>query len=172
MVKQYKIDEVNNLVEKIENRKNLVLTDYSGVTVQSLSSLRKQLREKNAEYKVVKNNLLKLALKETGYEGLNDYIRGPVAVAFVNDEIAEVAKILKDFSKEEDKFSFSAGYLDNSVFDKEQMAKIAELPSREVLLGQIMSLLNGPAQGMAIGMNEIMSSLARGINAVAEKNNK
>ena len=172
MIKQYKIDEVENLVEKLQAKSNLILTDYSGVNVKGLSILRNKLREKNAEYKVVKNNLFKLALKKVGKDGLDDYIKGPIGVAFAGEEFGEIAKILKDFGKEQEKFSFAAGIMDDVIYNQDQIKTIADLPSREVLLGQIMSLINAPASGIAMGINQIMASLARGIQAVAEANNK
>jgi len=170
MVKQYKLDEVNLLIEKLEAKKNIIFTDYSGVSVKELGSLRRQLREKNAEYKVVKNNFLKRALKEAGYENLDSYLKGPLGIAFVADEVGEVAKVLKNFEKEEKNFSFSIGVIDNILYQEEQVRRIADLPPKDVILSQIMSLVNGPTTGIAVGVNEIMASLARGIKAVAEAN--
>ena len=171
MVKQYKIDEVSNLSLKLEERNNIILTDYSGVKVKNLNDLRKRLREKGAEYKVIKNNLFKLALKEKGYENLDDHLKGPTAVAFAGEQFGEIAKILKTFAKEQEAFSYSIGVFDNVVYLEDQVKTIADLPSHEVVLGQVMSMVNGPASGIAIGMNQIMSSLARGIKAVAEVSN-
>jgi large subunit ribosomal protein L10 len=172
MVKQNKVDEVAFLVSKLKERKNLILTNYSGIMVKDLSKLRKTLRSKNAEYRVVKNTLFRRALKEVGIQGLDEYLKGPVAVAFIKEEIGEVAKALKDFSKDVEKFSYSAGVLDNVLYGQEQIRRIADLPSKEVLLAQIMGLINGPARGIAVGMDQIMASLARGIKAVAEAKNQ
>jgi large subunit ribosomal protein L10 len=172
MVKQYKVDEVTYLVSKLKDRSNLILTNYSGIMVKDLSKLRKTLRNKNAEYRVVKNTLFKRALKEVGIKGLDDYLKGPVAVAFIKNEIGEVAKALKDFAKDVEKFSFSAGILDNVVYSQDQIKRIADLPSREVVISQVMGMINGPARGIAVGVNQIMASLARGIKAVAEAKNQ
>ena len=84
--------------------------------------------------------------------------------------MGEIAKVLRDFAKEQEKFAFSLGLLDNVVYSADQVKQIADLPSKEVLLSQVMSLVNGPGTKIAIGINQIMASLARGINAVAEKN--
>ena len=84
---------------------------------------------------------------------------------------ARVAKILKEFAAKNEKFTYFAGILENVVYGKEQIKKVADLPSKEVLLSQTMSLINGPAQHIASGMNQIMASLARGIKAVAEAKN-
>ena len=115
MVKQYKIDEVSNLSQRLDERKNIILTNYSGVKVKSLNELRAKLREKDAEYKVVKNNLFKLALKEKGYENLDEHLKGPIAVAFAGEQFGEIAKVLKDFVTEEEKFSYSIGVFDNVI---------------------------------------------------------
>ncbi len=171
MVKQYKVDEVGVLVEKLKEKSNFILTDYSGVKVNDLAGLRRQLREKNAQYKVVKNNLFKRALEEAGYQQIDNHLKGPIAVAFAGEESGEMAKVLKEFAEKNDKFSYSAGILDNVLYDENQIKKIADLPSKEALLSQIMSLVNGPGTGIAVGTNQIMSSLARGIKAVAEANN-
>jgi len=172
MVKQYKVDEVSFLVSKLKDRSNLILTNYSGIMVKDLSKLRKTLRSKNVEYRVVKNTLFKRALKEVGIQGLDDYVKGPVAVAFIKEEIGEVAKALKDFAKDVEKFSYSAGILDNVVYGQDQIKRIADLPPKEVVIAQVMGLINGPARGIAVGMNQIMASLARGIKAVAEAKNQ
>lgn len=171
MVKQYKVDEVKDLAEKLEQRGNFIITNYSGVKVNDLAVLRRQLTEKNAQYKVVKNNLFKRALEQSGYENIDEFLKGPVAIAFAGEEAGDVAKTLKEFAKTNDKFSFTAGVIDKVVYDESQIKRIADLPSKEVLLSQTMSLINGPARGIAVGMNQIMASLARGINAVAEANN-
>ena len=171
MVKQYKIDEVSELIGRLKERKNFILTDYSGVKVNDLAALRRQLSEKDAQYKVIKNNLFKRALKETGYVSIDEHLKGPLGVAFSGDQVGEVAKILKEFAEKNEKFSYLAGVFDNVVYGKEQIKRIADLPSREVLLSQTMSMINGPARSIATGMNQIMASLARGIQAVAESRN-
>ncbi len=170
MVKQYKIDEVSNLVSKLKDKGNIILTNYSGTKVKDLSMLRRQLREKNAEYKVVKNNLFKRALADLEYADLDAHLKGPIAVAFVGEEVGEVAKVLKDFGADQKSFSFSAAVFENVVYDADQVKQIADLPTKDVLLAQTMSMINGPTTGIAMGMTQIMSSLARAINAVAEKN--
>jgi large subunit ribosomal protein L10 len=170
MVKQYKVDEVVSLTERLKLKKNIILTNYSGVKVKDLSDVRRKLREKNCDYKVVKNNLFKRALREVGAAQIDDYLKGPVGVVFTENDLTEPAKVLKDFTKDHENFKYSVGIMDNVVYTNDQIKKIADLPSREVLLSQIMSLINGPGSKVAIGINQIMASLARGIKAVAEKN--
>ncbi len=170
MAKQYKIDAVNKLIEKVKEYQNIILTDYSGVKVSELTKLRSQLKEKGAYYQVVKNNFFRKALKDAEYSDIAASLKGPIAVAFANEEIGDVAKVFKNFKKEQTKFDFFLGVIDGVIYDEKGVKKFADLPSKEVLLSQILSLINGPTTGMAIGINQIMTSLARGIKAVAEKN--
>ena len=171
MIKQYKIDEVSVLKEKLKDRGNFILTDYSGVKVNDLAVLRRSLAEKNATYKVVKNNLFRRAIEESGYVKMDEHLKGPMGVAFSGDQIGDVAKVLKEFSDKNDKFSFFAGVIDRVVYGKNDIKRIADLPSKEVMLSQTMAMINGPARTIATGMNQIMASLARGIKAVAEAKN-
>jgi len=171
MVKQYKVDEVADLKARLQERGNVILTGYSGVKVNDIAVLRRQLSEKGAKYKVVKNNLFRRALEECGYKNIDEHLKGPIGVTFAGEQVGEVAKVLKEFADKNDKFSFFAGILENTVYGKEQIRKIADLPSKEVLLSQTMSMINGPARYIATGMNQVMASLARGIKAVAEAKN-
>ncbi len=169
MVKQYKVDEVALLVEKLNSKKNIILTQYSGIKVKHLGVLRKKLRAVGVDYKVVKNNLFRRALKETGYEVIDEYLKGPTAVAFTDSDVSAAAKIFKDFKKEIAEFEVRAGIMENVVYGGTQMEKLADLPSKESLLSQIMMLLNAPLTNIATGMNQVIASVARGIKAVADQ---
>ena len=170
MVKQYKVDEVQSLVAKLKSKGNFVLTNYSGIKVKDLSILRGKIRETGAEYKVVKNTLFRIALKESGYVAIDDYLKGPIAVAFTEEDLCALSKVLKEFKKEQNNFAYTAGVMENVVYGEKDIERLADLPTKEVLLSQVMSLINGPASHIAMGMNQVMASLARGIKAVAEKN--
>ncbi|MFW5807537.1 MAG: 50S ribosomal protein L10 [Spirochaetota bacterium] len=171
MAQQYKIDFVNEIKETLAEKKNIILTKYSGVKVAKMSALRTEIKSKGAKYKVIKNNLFKRALDESGYETIDEHLKGPIGVAFAGDEIGDVAQVLKKFKDDQESFEYFLGIIENTVYNQAQLATIADLPPKEVLLGQILSLVNAPSSKIAMGMNQIMASLARGINAVAEKNN-
>jgi large subunit ribosomal protein L10 len=170
MAKQQKIDQVQAITLKLKEKQNIIFTNYSGIKVSSLTALRNKLRVKNIDYKVIKNNLLKRALKDTGYPEVDQYLKGPIGVVFVNSDLGEAAKILKEFKKEQEKFSYSLGIMDNVVYNEDQIRRIADIPSKEVLYSQIMSLLNSSARNIAVAMNQTIASVARGVKAVAEKN--
>jgi large subunit ribosomal protein L10 len=170
MAKQQKIDQVQAITLKLKEKKNIIFTNYSGIKVSSLTALRNKLRVKNIDYKVIKNNLLKRALKDNGYPEVDQYLKGPIGVVFAHSDLGEAAKILKDFKKEQEKFSFSLGIMENVVYNADQIKKIADIPSKEVLYSQIMSLINSSARNIAVAMNQTIASVARGVKAVAEKN--
>lgn len=160
MVKQYKIDAVTELVSKLGEQRNIILTNYSGVKDTDIRRLRIQLREKGAGYKVVRNNFFRKALKDAGISAdITSSIKGPIAVAFMNDQVGDVAKVFKAFKTEQEKFQYFLGIVEGVVYDEKGVQKLADLPTKDGLLCMI-----------AGGMNQVMASVARGINAVAEKN--
>ena len=95
MLKQQKIDKVQELVQKLGEKNNLIFTNYSGIKVSTLDTLRSKLREKGADYKVVKNRLFKKALKDAGYVEVDEFLKGPIGVVFSAEDLGEIAKILK-----------------------------------------------------------------------------
>ena len=170
MVKQYKIDGVNVIVDKLNANKNIILTNYSGIKVSALTELRNGVKQKGSKYQVVKNNLFRKALKDCGYTAIDDFLKGPIAVAFAGDQVGEVAKLFKDFKKDQEKFELLGAIIDGVVYNAEGINRIADLPSKEALFTQILYMVNAPTTKIAMGMNQIMASVARGIQAVAEKN--
>ena len=91
-------------------------------------------------------------------------------MAFTDTDLSEAARVFKDFKKEHEDFTFTLGVMDNDVFEEEQVKRIADIPPKEVLLAQIMSLINTPATKLSMVVNEVAGSLARGIKAVADSN--
>ena len=104
MVKQYKVDAVKDLLAKLSNNHNIILTGYSGIKDSEMRKLRIRLREKGAVYKVIRNNLFRRALKDGGFSGeIESHLKGPIAVAFMGEQYPEVAKIFKEFKAEQKK---------------------------------------------------------------------
>jgi large subunit ribosomal protein L10 len=154
---------------------NFVVTQYQGLDVAAISSLRKKLREAGATYTVIKNNVFTLALKDAGTAAEFPYdstLVGPNAIAFAGEDVPAVAKILKDFGKDNDKLVITAAVMENTYYDGKGVIAIADLPSKEQILAQIAAMLNSPATKIAGTLNNVIASLARGINSVAEKNGK
>lgn len=136
MARPDKAAAVAELVESFQESAGAVLTEYRGLSVKQLQELRRSLGE-NANYAVVKNTLTQIAAKEAGVDGVDDLLSGPTAIAFINGDVVEAAKGLRDFAKANPALVIKGGYLDGKTLDPSEIAKLADLESREVLLGKL-----------------------------------
>jgi large subunit ribosomal protein L10 len=127
---------IAELAEKFRGSGAAVLTEYRGLTVSQLTQLRGSMRE-HATYAVVKNTLTQIAAKEAGVVGFDDLLTGPTAIAFINGDVVEAAKGLRDFAKANPALIIKGGYLDGKTLDVSEISKIADLESREVLLAKL-----------------------------------
>jgi large subunit ribosomal protein L10 len=127
---------VAEIVDEFNASAGAVLTEYRGLTVKELQTLRRSLGE-NANYAVVKNTLTKIAAEQAGFNGLDDYLAGPTAVAFIKGDAVEVAKGLRDFAKANPALVIKGGFLDGKALDAKEVGKLADLESREVLLAKL-----------------------------------
>ena len=134
---------VAGIKEKMAAAKSIVLVDYRGLTVAEVTELRNQCRAAGVEYAVLKNTMVSLAAKELGINGLDDYLKGPTAVAFgMNDAVAP-AKVITEFIKKAKKTEVKCGVLDGQILNAAGVEALAAIPSREVLLAKIMgSMMN------------------------------
>jgi large subunit ribosomal protein L10 len=159
MARPDKAAAVAEIVDSFNESTGAVLTEYRGLTVKQLQELRRALGE-NANYAVVKNTLTKIAAKEAGVDGFDDLLTGPTAIAFINGDLVEAAKGLRDFAKAHPALVIKGGFVDGASMDAKEIAKLADLESREVLLGklagamlaslsQAVYLLNAPIQQAA-----------------------
>jgi large subunit ribosomal protein L10 len=128
--------------ERISEVRGLYLADFSGMTVQSLSLLRKRCREQGVQFRVIKNTLLKRAFNERGIQELDSHLVGPTGLVFSPDNEMAPAKILSDFAKEFEKPRVKAAVVDGRLYDTKEIAKLAALPSREVMLSQLLGAVN------------------------------
>ena len=169
-VKQYKIDQVAEIESHIESHAGVFVVNYKGLTVKQAQELRHQLREVGAEMKVYKNNLARIALKNQNQPEIDDLLKGPVAYVFYETEPVEAAKILKDFAvKAKDVLEVKGGISEGKAVTAEDVKAIAELPTKEQLLGQIAGLINGFARDIAVCVNGVSSGLARSIQQVSDQ---
>ena len=159
---------VSDLNKKINESPFLFVTDYSGVDVVQFGELRNRLHKAGARCLVVKNSFLRLAAKEAGLPDLGE-LRGQTAVVVGDKDAAAAAKVIKTFSSEFKKLTLKTGVLDNLVVSVAQINQIADLPSREVLLSQLLGVLQAPASKLVRLLNEPASQLARVLKAKADK---
>lgn len=129
---------VAEIKEKLVAAKSVVLIDYRGLTVAEVTELRNQCRKAGVEYAVLKNTMVSLAAKELGIEGLDDYLKGPTAVAFGMEDAVAPAKVLTEFIKKTKKTEVKCGLLDGQILDAAGVEALAAIPSREVLIAKIM----------------------------------
>ena len=166
---EQKKQQVAELSEKLKGAVTGVIVDYKGITVADDTKLRKSLREGGNEYKVVKNTLLGRALKEAGIDGLDSVLEGTTAIAISNEDYVGAAKILCEYAEKSKTFEVKAGFVDGKMIDAEGVKNLAKLPSKEVLLAQVLGGLNAPITGFATVLNGAMKGLVVTLNAIAEK---
>ena len=159
---------VQQLAEKLNGTQAVFLADYRGINVDQATQLRRELVQAGVEYKVVKNNLLKLAAKGTHAEGLQDFCAGPTALALAGADPVAPAKILSKFAKEIEAFELKAGVLSGKVLTVAEIGALAALPSREELLAKALSSMNAPVTNFVGTMAAIPRSLVQVLGAIGE----
>lgn len=126
-----------------------VFVDYCGLTVEQDTELRNKLRAANVEYKVVKNTLTRFAANEVGLEGLDEVLNGPTALAISETDEVIAAKVLADFAKDNEQLEIKSGFLEGKVVSVDEVKKLADTPSREVLIAKMMGSMNSPISALA-----------------------
>ncbi|NPC98495.1 50S ribosomal protein L10 [Nocardioides sp. zg-DK7169] len=159
---------VADIVESFNGSAGAVLTEYRGLTVKQLQDLRRSLGE-NANYAVVKNTLAKIAANEVGISGFDDLLTGPTAIAFINGDVVEAAKGLRDFAKANPTLVIKGGVLDGNILDASEIAKLADLESREVLLGKLAGAMLASLSQAVYLLNAPLSQAARLAGALQAK---
>ncbi len=159
---------VAEIVESFNDSAGAVLTDYRGLTVKELQDLRRALGE-DASYAVVKNTLTKIAAAEAGMEGFDELLVGPTAIAFISGDVVEAAKGLRDFAKAHPALIIKGGYLDGAALDASEVAKLADLESREVLLGKMAGAMLASLTNAAALFQAPLSQAARVAGALQAK---
>lgn len=167
---EQKKEVVSKLKEKVTKTGLAVVTDYRGFTVAEITELRKRLSKNNADYKIAKNTLIKIAIKDTSLSELEKLLEGPSAVLLSYGDPTESAKTLVEFIKEVEKGDIRGGLLDGKLLTKQEIKTFTMLPSKEVLLGQIAGLLVANAQGIACIFEGLIRDIALLAEEVAKKN--
>ena len=165
--KKQKITE--DLHERFSKSVIVVVTDYKGLDVSAMNALRRKLREEDIEFQVAKNTLLIRAAQDTEAALIEDYFKGPSAVAFSYTDPVAPAKILAQFAKDNQKLEIKGGVLKNKVLDVDAIKALAKLPSREVLLGQLLSVLNEVPTSFVRIIAEIPRSMLNVLTAIKDQ---
>ncbi|AOW93168.1 50S ribosomal protein L10 [Rhodococcus sp. WMMA185] len=168
MAKPEKVSAVAEIAEQFKGSTAAVITEYRGLTVGNITTLRRALGE-GATYSVAKNTLVKRAAAEAGVEGLDDLFVGPTAIAFIKGEPVDAAKALKNFAKDNKALIIKGGYMDGAALSVDEVNKIADLESREVLLAKLAGAMKGNLAKAAGLFNAPASQVARLAAALQEK---
>ena len=164
--------EKNNFVQKlkdeIKNSTSMIVAHYDGLSVSETDSLRKEMRDNGAKFRVTKNRLTKIALADTPYESISDLFVGPTAIAYSSDPVAP-AKISVNFEKKLENFKIIGGSYDGEKINYEKINFLASLPSLDQIRGQLIGLISAPAQKIASVVQAPAGQLARLVNARSEK---
>jgi len=161
--KQKAIDE---LKEKMEKTSSVFVTEYTGLNVFDITALRKNLRENSIKYVVAKNTLMKIAAKEAGLDEIVEYLQGQTALAFGADDPAVAAKILYDSFKAIKKPVIKAFYFDGQLFPGNEINRLADLPSRDVLLSMIVSSVESPISNIVSSLDGVFQELVATVDAL------
>src|SRR5688500_11618146 len=163
-----KVAVVDEVKERLDNADAAILTEYRGLTVKDLATLRRTLRESGGEYKIYKNTLVRFAAADLGLQ-LEEMLTGPTAIAFVDGDAVNVAKALRDFARTNPNLVVKGGLLGDKLLSATDAGALADLPSRDVLLARIAGGLAAPMVQLAGLLQALPRNLAYGIKALIEK---
>jgi large subunit ribosomal protein L10 len=160
MEKNQKIAEVAVLKETFASATSAVVIEFKGLVVGKDTAFRKSVRESKAQYRVSKNTLLRLAVKDTSFAALGDSFKGASAIATTTTDVVALAKAVNGFLKDNPAATFKAGVMDGKLFDAQQLKVLAELPSRNVLIAKLLFLMQYPISGLAVALDGIRKQKA------------
>ena len=154
-VLKQKEEAVNSLAAELKDASLVLLVDYRGITVEDATKLRKEVREANAEYKVIKNNIIKRALNENGENGLDSLLEGPTALITSKEDYLAPVKAIYNFAKNNDFYKIKGGIIEGKVMTAEEIITIAKLPSRQELLAKLAGALLGNITKLAVALDQV-----------------
>ncbi len=163
---------VKEIASRIGSAETLIVTNYKGLSAQDINELRKELRRVSGEYLVVKDSMVRRALKDGANARIAEYIKGEVGKAVYKDDLSMISRMLVKFSKDHEPLKIFGGFANGELLTNQDIVAIASLPSREALLSKLANILNSPIQGLAFSLNGIICKLAYALNAIKEKKEK
>jgi len=170
VTRQKKEEVLAELVQKFKDAKSVVFSENKGLSVFEMQELRGNLREKNAEIKIAKKTLIKLAAKEAGYDNIPDEIMtGAAGAVFSYDDIVAGAKTIYDYAKEHEALALLGGLLDGKVMDLKEANTLATIPSKEELLSKLVYILKSPISGFHGVLNNTLTGFVRVLDEIAKK---
>ena len=168
ITKEKKKEIIKDLKEELKKARIIIFVNFHGLSVVLAGDLRRKLTEISAKYKVAKKTLIRKTMEEFGFEGEWPELEGEVGVAFSDGDPIEPARILKDFAKKHN-IKLLGGVFENKYIDADTVVMLANIPAKEVLLGQFVNIINSPIQGMVVALNGIAKNFVRVLNQIHER---
>nr|WP_320115396.1 50S ribosomal protein L10 [uncultured Desulfuromonas sp.] len=169
MATDSKVQLVEEFAAKLATAKAAFVADYRGLNVDQVNELRGKLRDAGVEYRVVKNTLLRLAAKGTDFECLSEYLQGPNAIAIAQEDPVAPAKVLSEYAKDSKFFELKTAVLEGKILNEAEIKALAELPSREVLLGKMLGSINAPVSNFVGVLAAVPRSLVQVLGAIRDQ---
>lgn len=169
MNRDEKAAAIAEIAHDIEESSAIFAVDYRGISVTQAADLRSKLRESDTRFRVVKNTLTERAADQAGAEALKELLSGPTALAFVRGDAAAAAKAIADEGRATELLPFKGGLMDGATLDAGQIVQISKLPSRQVLVGQLVNIVAAPINGLARTLNALVGGLAQQLGQIAEQ---
>lgn len=170
MDKNQKIESVEQIKALIENSTSIYLVDYSGVNVEDINQLRRGFLNEDVTYKVFKNTLLKRAFKDIGgYDEFEPLLVGMTGVAFAGENFAAPAKIIKNYFKDKNKFSFKGSYIESQFYGSEQLDVLASMPTKEEVMASVVGSIAAPASGIVGAINAVIRDVVGVVDAISKR---
>lgn len=168
MAQAYKVERVAALREELKNYSSFIFTNYRGLNVSQLNSLRQSLKERGAEYHVIKNRSAKRAFHELGFDDFDEFLIDPTALAYFDGDISEITKVFIESAKGTT-LQLKGGYSRDTVLTPEDIESISKLPPREVLLARVVGTINAPVSGLVFVLYGLVSKFVRTLKAIEEQ---
>lgn len=172
MPNQKNIHQLAELIKDLSDSKAVILTEYAGLTVTEQNQLRQEAAKNDSVFVVAKNNLLRLALKETNpdlVDSIKSFLQGPTAVLFSKKDAVAGAKVVMKFAEDHDKLVVKSGIMDGKAITKVEITSLSKLPGREELLAKLLAQLQAPAQALVRQLNAPIQNLVYGLDALKNK---
>jgi large subunit ribosomal protein L10 len=167
-IQPYKTEGIQKIKEMIESSQDVIFTDFRGLNVSQITELRRSLKEKEAEYRVVKNNYARLAMNELGFPFEEDFLIDPTALALARADIGPITKVLFDFTRDST-LKIKGGLVEGRVVTSAEVEAISKLPGRNDLYAMLMGTMNAPLTNLVFAMNGIVTKLVRTVQAVSKE---
>ena len=169
MNREEKVAAVEEIASQIEASESIFAIDYRGISVPQAAELRAKLREADADFRIVKNRLTKLAAEKAGTDSLTELLEGPTALTFVRGDVAMAAKAITTLDREWEVLEYKGGLVDGEVLEEDQFKAIARLPGREALNAQFAGVVASPLTGLVRGLGSMIGGLAIQLHAMADQ---